>query len=93
MSFIVLNSFYTATPAATLFTWQLGGDRNEVTRELADFYGEGAGASDTCSMVYKGQMYILGGWPDRRQVTALKSHFEFFNIFENYFLIFYKNSD
>ena len=70
VTFLVLNSYY--AERAELFTWQLGTDqRTEKATEFTEFYTDGTSADTSCSIVFKGQMYIIGGqwWP--RQVTMV----------------------
>ena len=58
---------------AQLFTWKVDTEEHvEKTTEFTDFYGEDTTANKTCSMVYKGQMYIIGGMPYSNQISIIK---------------------
>lgn len=70
VTFLVLNSYY-ATPKTNLFTWQISGDRRETLKSLEDFYEEGTSADTTCSMTYRGKMYIIGGHPNYGQISVI----------------------
>ena len=73
VSFLVLNTDWIGyLNQALLFTWSVGTDqRTETVKEFKDFYGGGTSADTTCSVLYKGQMYIIGGEPDPSQISII----------------------
>ena len=60
-SFLILNSYHSYE--TRLFSWQIGNEPiKETITEFTDFYGERATSDMSCSLIYKGQMYVIGGY-------------------------------
>jgi hypothetical protein len=53
---------------ANLFTWDLDA-KTETLSKFSDFYGEGTAVDQTCSLLFRGQMIIIGGYPDYKQIS------------------------
>ena len=75
VNFLVLNSqinLKTTENKAQLFPWKVNTEEDvEKTTEFTDFYGDSTTASKSCSMVSKGQMYIIGGLPYSNQISII----------------------
>ena len=69
----MLNTFNVFEYRAALFTWEIGTeDRVETLRTFSDFYDIDSTADTSCSFVYKGEMYIIGGRVDGRQISVIQ---------------------
>jgi len=69
VSLLVMNTFI-KDPETRVFTWQIAGAaRKEQLETLDGFITPDSSVDSSCSMVYHGQMYILGGYPDYRQIS------------------------
>ena len=68
VTFLVVN-----TNQAALFTWEVGTEnRVETLQTFTDFFDFGSSADTSCSFVYKGKMYIIGGNANSHQISVLR---------------------
>ena len=68
VTFLVVN-----TNQAALFTWEVGTEnRVETLQTFTDFFDAGSSADTSCSFIFKGEMYIIGGHGNSHQISVIR---------------------